>query len=336
LCHKSFSEITPSNILRRNQWLPPVVHPSTYGLTDGIIRRSLRQDETLFSSHGLTLYCLDRLYTFKSALSSYSRSKCPRRLEDAVDELRRLFLAGGGRKVSKADIVRSYDWLSVSDAALADVDGMYRRAYGGPDGIGAIEGMPMQADPLDEVSIELEKMETCSIDSIRIEIEEAIDDIIFIQRADDVVSPLEANWPLPSQPLIILDRPTPIVSTPIGWKPPIPVLRLQTTFIDKHAEVPKDVPRDKHEEVEEEEGDLTARPERATLRPLWPTIGPGASIDELLRSPDTRTSRSSDMSRLGPMTPNGYDDISPVTRGEWGFLFSEPTFRVKTAAVETC
>lgn len=35
----------------------------------------------------------------------------------------------------------------------------------------------------------------------------------------------------------------------------------------------------------------------------------------------------------GPMTPNGYDDISPITRGEWGFLMVGETFRTKTAAV---
>ncbi|PKS12675.1 hypothetical protein jhhlp_000883 [Lomentospora prolificans] len=311
-----------------SQWLPTVAYPATYGLTDGIIRRSLRQDETLFSSHGLTVYSLDRLYTFKSALSSYSRTNCPLRLEDAVDELRRLFLAGGGRKVPKADILRSYDWLNVSDAALADVDRMYRRAYGAPGGTGAIDGMT-------EIKFELEELMTSSIDEIRLEIEEAIDDIILIQH-DGEISPADEEWPLPSQPVIILERPTPILSTPIGWKAPaelkapVPTLRLQTTF-DAPAKTSGDIPEEKPEEDE----DLTARPERATLRPIWPTLGPGASIDEILRSPGVRTSRSSDISRLGPMTPNGYDDISPTTRGEWGFLFSDASFRIKTAAVET-
>jgi len=35
----------------------------------------------------------------------------------------------------------------------------------------------------------------------------------------------------------------------------------------------------------------------------------------------------------GPMTPNGYDDISPITRGEWGFLMAA---KPKTARVEMC
>lgn len=37
--------------------------------------------------------------------------------------------------------------------------------------------------------------------------------------------------------------------------------------------------------------------------------------------------------RPGPTTPNGYDDISPITRGEWGFLMVSDPFKTKTAAV---
>lgn len=37
--------------------------------------------------------------------------------------------------------------------------------------------------------------------------------------------------------------------------------------------------------------------------------------------------------KLGPATPNGYDDISPITRGEWGALMVGDQFRTKTAAV---
>ncbi len=62
---------------------------------------------------------------------------------------------------------------------------------------------------------------------------------------------------------------------------------------------------------------------RATLRPPLPPARFGApsgwarfSIAEMLhedRGP----------SPLGPMTPNDYDDISPITRGEWGFLMGD-------------
>ncbi|CAI4218811.1 unnamed protein product [Parascedosporium putredinis] len=216
-----------------NQWLPTVEYASTYGLTDGIIRRSLNQGETLFSSHGLTLYALDRLYTFKG---------CRRRAAEA-------FPFRGGRKIAKADILRSYDWLNLSDAALAELDRMYRRAYGGPLGTGAIEGMT-------EVKFEMRDLFHTSVDEIKIEICEAIDDVLFI-REDNEVSPLEEeSWPLPSQPLIILERPVPILSTPLGWKAPatsspktpVPLLRLQTTFDPVSRETPPKTTRPRRRE----------------------------------------------------------------------------------------
>ena len=40
---------------------------------------------------------------------------------------------------------------------------------------------------------------------------------------------------------------------------------------------------------------------------------------------------------VGPMTPNGYDDISPITRGEWGFMMVDNALQGgRTVAVETC
>lgn len=100
-----------------------------------------------------------------------------------------------------------------------------------------------------------------------------------------------------------------------------------------------------------EDGDLTARPPpTATSATFWV----GASIDEMLSSrrqqqqrlsTDTGGSwrhhrRSSSWGqspqRLGPVTPNGADDLSPITRGEWGFLMVSDPFRTRTAAVETC
>lgn len=41
--------------------------------------------------------------------------------------------------------------------------------------------------------------------------------------------------------------------------------------------------------------------------------------------------------RRGPMTPNGFEDITPVTKGEWCFLMvGEGWKEAKTAPVETC
>lgn len=36
----------------------------------------------------------------------------------------------------------------------------------------------------------------------------------------------------------------------------------------------------------------------------------------------------------GPMTPNGYEDITPMTKGEWSFL--KDGWNPRTAAVQTC
>lgn len=280
---------------RRTDWLPSPVTPSTYSLPDGLIRRSLLQNDILFSSEGLTLYSLDRLYTFKSALSSYSRTRLPSRLEDAVDELRRLYLSSGGRKVKRADVLRSYDWLGVSEVALGEVDRMYRRAYGGVEGVGVIEGMRYE----DRLS----------------EIEYAIDDVIDLKMEEAGLSMLL----FPNSPVETL--------TPICKAAP---LRLQTTFDPPRKAT---APRDNNGEAEEEEEEeLTARPEREP--------GPwSASIDEVLDPPKAEKYRrpgSARSERVGPATPRAYEDISPVTRGEWGFLFSGAGFGVRTAAVETC
>lgn len=41
--------------------------------------------------------------------------------------------------------------------------------------------------------------------------------------------------------------------------------------------------------------------------------------------------------RRGPTTPNGFEDITPVTKGEWCFLMVGDGWKeAKTAAVETC
>jgi len=304
-------------------------------LTDSIIRRSLIQNEILFASEGLTLFSLDRLYTFKSTLSSYSRTGLSHRLEDAVDELRRLYLANGGRKVSRSDVLRSYDWLSVTDSALADVDKMYRRAYGGIDGIGAIEGMGKPA----------------FVDELRIEIEEAIDEMVYIQDDDDddveILSPTEEE--LNETAFLRAQRITavrPFVPSPIREEeepveeqiitramasfklatpsPLLPKLTLQTNFDKPSSHI-----REKSAEEEEgdEDEDLTARPRENTGGRVFPLhMWQNVSIDEMMlcQTPGGPMSavEKMDAEPLGPMTPNGYDDISPTTRGEWGFLFS--------------
>lgn len=270
--------------------------PAACGLTDHLIHRSILQNDVLFYSDGLVIVSLDSLYNLKSTLSAYSKTQSPLRLEDAVDELRRLVLAMNGRKVTKSELLRSYDWLSVSQAAIVDLDRMYKRAYGGPDQVGAIAGMvgSKRHRPVLEPFIRPDDESS--------------------QDQDDVDGGVESG-----RKDIGLALTTPSKSlTPRA----APTLKLQTSF-------------DPPENTDTDE-ERTARPtdQLSLILQSWPVSSIGQVLGATGLSPSAE-SRSSLM-RLGPKTPNGYEDISPITRGEWGFLTTDNVFRSgKTAAVET-
>ncbi|OAA44826.1 hypothetical protein NOR_03580 [Metarhizium rileyi] len=301
--------------------LSPAVDPSTCGLTSQLIANSLLQNEVLFSSDGLTLISLDRLYSLKSALSSYSKSKAHFRLEDAVDELRRYVLANNGEKVTKSDLLRSYDWLSVGTSAVSDLDTMYRRAYGGPDGIGAISGLGHPSSTIP----------SCFLPEPVIRSDE--DDEFMLEFDDDPdLSPTQIGLAVTT---FEMRKP----STPKG-----PILKIQTNLTKpvrspelKNGQDGVDKVEDSEKRIGtaedgDEDGDQTARPLESRVSGVahW-----SASIDHVLNagaeSPDRRS-----IFQI-PITPNGYDDISPITRGEWGFLMVNNAFRGgRTVAVETC
>ncbi|CAM1502883.1 Fc.00g076590.m01.CDS01 [Cosmosporella sp. VM-42] len=302
------------------EWLAPSVSPASCGLTNQLINTSIVQNEVLFQGEGLTLLSLDRLYSLKSALSYYSKTKSHLRLEDAVDELRRIILANNGEKVSKADLLRSYDWLNVSNSALIDLDRMYRRAYGGPEEFGGISGMAgfePTIRPQSEFDYDEEDDDD---DEPEIEIDEAMIGIAITTRQPSFQPTVQITFP-------------PRTPSPKG-----PVLKLQTSFEPK-SKKPDDTEA-KESQDEEEDGERTARPSDHSpfMMQPWNT---GTTIDQVLNadllspnllSPDLW----SPASRLGPMTPNGYDDISPTTRGEWGFLTSDDAFQGgRTVAVTT-
>ncbi|OTA94556.1 hypothetical protein M434DRAFT_71069 [Hypoxylon sp. CO27-5] len=297
-------------------WLPPATTASACGLNADLVRRSILQNEVLFSSEGLTLLGLDRLYTFKAALAAYARSinssgissplasPTPRiidstRIEDAVDSLRRLVLANGGRPVSRSDLYRSYDWLGVNARALRDVESMYRRAYGGPERTGAFEmtqeEREREARPVSQ---------TTPVLKLNIKLATATTTRIFKPKAKTVPIPVPQ-----------IGKSKDKLETGEAQGPEVTELEIK---IDNLA-------------AEEPDGD--GEEEERTARPIQGlSFWNGASIDELLSPCDTRQSQ-----RLGPMTPNGYEDISPITRGEWGFLFKGDGWNQgRTAAVETC
>lgn len=313
-----------------SEWLSPALSPAACGLTNELIHKSIVQNEALFSSEGLTLLALDGLYSLKAALSAYSRTKSSLRLEDAVDELRRLVLAGNGRKVLKTDLLRSYDWLSVSHGAIKDLDKMYKRAYGGPEEIGAISGMASgrRAHAVAEPAIRTEPDVRGTQESGYEPDEELEQSKIGIAITKDLEMPIVKPIFRPiARP--IAKAPSPPKKVP---SPKAPLLKLQTNFEPPRPKSSNPEPKSEFEEDEDE--DLTARPKDNEI-PLM--LQPwSCSIDEVMTagvlSPGARNSM-----KLGPRTPNGYEDISPTTRGEWGFLMVDDKFeRARTVAVETC
>ncbi|KAH7041154.1 uncharacterized protein B0I36DRAFT_344782 [Microdochium trichocladiopsis] len=396
------------------------------GLNADLIRRSIIQNEVLFCSEGLTLLGLDRLYTFKSALACYARAvsaasmgggggvggdgsaalkaAAQTRIEETVDELRRLVLGGDGssgsgsaggyfgfspgrqRQVPRSDLHRSYDWIRVSPSALAAVERMYKRAYGGPAQVGAFE-----PSPAEEEERERERREREQEEQDRREHQEALMRRRMVKigtpppgRATPVAgraTPMAGRTTSPPLKISTVDlgnntllkptliRPTPVSSPPLSImtaqspqqrdspasispvhespeqeqrqrQPQLsprrlngktPKLTLQTAAaieikIEKVKTEGEDEAKDGDDESEH--GDRTARPFHGM--PFW------SNIDELLSPVDGKGERRKS-DKLGPMTPNGYDDISPITRGEWGFLFSrEGTWNEnRTAPVET-
>lgn len=290
------------------EWLSPSVSPSECGLSNQLINTSIVQNEVLFSSDGLTLLSLDRLYSLKSALSSYSKTGSHLRLEDAVDELRRIILANNGEKVTKGDLLRSYDWLSVSNSALQDLDRMYRRAYGGREQFGGISGMPTIIEPVIRSQSEFEYDDDEEEEEFEIQIEDTM-----LELAIDA-------------------KEIKLSATP---KPKGLALRLQTDFgmmpqitIDTKIEEKKDA-------EEEEDDDRTARPTNQSF--MMQTWNTGSTIDQVLSPVGYSNLLSPDRSTgFGPMTPCDFGDLSPTTKGEWRFLMVDDAFKgAKTAAVET-
>ncbi|KAK0737012.1 hypothetical protein B0T21DRAFT_410483 [Apiosordaria backusii] len=114
-----------------SEWLSQPVSASSLSLPPDLIRLSLSQNQSLFSSSHLNLLSLDSLYTFRTAFQAYTRTRSSYRLEDAVDELRRLYLSNGRRPLLKSTLLNSYRWLDpICDHSLSQVCRMYERAYG--------------------------------------------------------------------------------------------------------------------------------------------------------------------------------------------------------------
>ncbi|KAI0420058.1 hypothetical protein F5X98DRAFT_362133 [Xylaria grammica] len=347
--------------------LPAVMTASACGLSAELVRRSVQQNEVLFSAGGLTLLGLDRLYSFKAALTAYARSIAAStsriqtplsspglsnhptnpmslsptstvvdssRLEDAVDCLRRLVLSNGSRPISKADLYRSFDWMGVNSTALADVERMYKRAYGGPERRGPFE---LPHVPKDQEHEQEHEADTKRMGFIKIETP---------PPPPKMTPVLKLNTNITTTPGVIRPKPKAV--------PQAPAAAIKANMNRKlrgAQEFNGGAHGEKRNMTEEpgigfeglemgvEQGDNCSDNDR-TPHPLrnGPVMfGPNGntlsmSIDELLSPCDNRQSQ-----RFGPRTPNGYDDISPITRGEWGFLFKGDAWtQGRTVVVETC
>lgn len=286
----------------RSAWLAPPIKAT--GPINKLVNSSVTQNDVLFASDGLQLVSIDRLYSLKCALSSYSKTRSPLRLEDAVDDLRRCVLANGRRQVSRSDLLRSYDWMSVSDLAVIDLDYMYRRAYGGVYGISGIAGMPEPStDDTPEPMIRSSE-DTESSTSYASSIEEDALTIAYNARRAQ------------------------IKTTP---SPKLPVLKIQTSFdIVPNPLSPADADEDDKDEYELQTH--TARPSAIVPMQPWNI---GTSIDQILSTGENLTV-GLPPEDAGPLTPNVCEEnISPITRGEWGFLMgNHETQSAKKAPVE--
>ncbi|KAI0845175.1 hypothetical protein F5Y00DRAFT_179415 [Daldinia vernicosa] len=343
-------------------WLPPAATASACGLNEDLVRRSMLQNEVLFSSEGLTLLGLDRLYSFKSALAVYARftygttTSLPSpvspttktldstRLEDAVDALRRLVLANGGRPISKSDLFRSYDWLGVNSRALRDVESMYRRAYGGPDRTGAFEATTheereRETKPVIKIGAPPPpktppRTQTTPVLKLNTQLATATTTRIFKPTAKLV--PQVAVQKAPIVAVVDTDKRGADKAHGTGDTKQKVEIKIDDSFLydddddDDGDGDGENIEEETDYDEKEDEGDRTARPIPPGLA-FWSS----ASIDSMMLLSSPRESQQSQ--RMGPLTPNGYEDISPVTRGEWGFLFKGDGWqRGKTAAVETC
>lgn len=288
------------------------------------------QNEVLFSSEGLTLVSLDRLYSLKAALSSYSKTRSPLRLEDAVDDLRRIILASNGAKVTRSDLFRFHDWLSISPGALADLDRMYRRAYGGPDRLGAIAGMSSFSE---RVVVRVHDAEADRHSTTDFEDDDEADLDEYCEKMDVAMIGVASSTTIQTiHPETPSPKPRLQVQTRFPSPPKLPALKIPQSIRPK----PEQQRQPDVVVVEEDDDEETAKPADRTVftfHPFHTDDSNRNTINQVLMTPLTATCETPHLlspgrvSRLGPVTPNGYDDISPTTRGEWGFLLVDDGFQ---------
>ncbi len=166
-------------------------------------------------------------------------------------------LAQNGRRVTKGYLIRAYEWLGVSLAALVDVNEGYKTAYGGKTRTGGIE-------------------------------------VVNEERTSP--PPLKTNFEMKE----------------------IRKMKIKVAF---GCDASPTASSSGNSSEDEGAAPLIEVGESAK--------GKDAIVDGIRedRGPHRR----------GPATPNGFEDITPVTKGEWCFLMVGDGWKeAKTAAVVTC
>ncbi|KAK8049932.1 hypothetical protein PG994_011662 [Apiospora phragmitis] len=306
-------------------WLPPATTAAACGLSGDLIRRSLLQNEVLFSAEGLTLLGLDRLYTFKAALSAYARTTLP-----ASSLTKPLLLPADRMMEDAADLHRRYDWIGVSASALSDVERMYRRAYGGCDRVGAFE---VTAEDASRVLLDLAPPSppphtlylpsaTQDVPIVKIGTPPSPKGpVLKLQTKFDGNKSALAHRRLSNvkQPSII--RPVAHAKGEESPKPRKQSRQEERDFVDFEITLDGLEIANNCADDEDGDGDLTARP-LTTGRPFWNSAAaePSSSIDEMMMMASqkpfspivaadnhriSRLSVSSASRHDGSMTPNG-------------------------------
>ncbi|KAI9734318.1 MAG: hypothetical protein M1834_002423 [Cirrosporium novae-zelandiae] len=98
-----------------------------------LIRRSIIQNEILFSGEGLAILDVDNIYSLKRRLSALSFSEIPLSYEAYIDTcihlLYRISTTYGGRPLSLGYIKRAYDHLEVDDNVVLHIKEAYEKKF---------------------------------------------------------------------------------------------------------------------------------------------------------------------------------------------------------------
>jgi len=263
-------------------------------LPDDLIRYSLQQNNIVFSNEGLTLLGLDRIYTFKLAVAAYMTAEGQEErsaaLAAAVNELRLLVLSYKGRRISVDYLQRSYMNIGLSEARLRMINNAYKSEY-------KADGIAMNSEPgtaAAAAAATTTTTTTTTMNNIR-EIA-AIAPILGNRDTTTNMEPVPQESEIKKRRQAVLPPPHIVAATVIqaASPPPPPSAAAQNNVVVVAAASAA--------------ASAVAKPRTIEARPLT------VQEVEILRLSQWLPKGA------GPVTPNHFEDVTPITRGEWGML----------------